>query len=231
MAVISCRQVAVKLGGRQILRSISFDVVEGGFVCVMGANGSGKSTLLRAMLGLVPIAEGSVFLGDGLKRGDIGYLSQQVNLRQDFPATVWEVVLSGCLNRRGWRPYFRPEEKELAEFGLTYLGIVDARKALFRDLSGGQKQRVLLARAFCAAGRLLVLDEPAKNLDEEGVRLLASFLDEVNRIRNVAVIVVSHDREAALQAKRVFVLDEGACVFWGKSEHLDTMEHLDTSEH
>ncbi|MCL1852701.1 MAG: ATP-binding cassette domain-containing protein [Peptococcaceae bacterium] len=204
------------MGGRLVIKDISFDVDDGGYVCIMGVNGSGKSTLLRALLGLVPVAEGSILLGDGLKRSDIGYAAQRINLHRDFPATVWEVVLSGCLNRRGPRPYFSVQEKELAEAGLARLGMTNDKKALFRDLSGGQQQRVMLARACCAARRLLVLDEPAQNLDKQGERLLIELLAELNQTQKITVIFVTHDQETAQRAQRMLILDKGACVFWGK---------------
>jgi zinc transport system ATP-binding protein len=190
----------------------------------MGTNGSGKSTFLKALLGLLPLHQGSITLSNNLRRSDIGYVSQQKTVQRDFPASVLEVVLLGCLPRRGWRPYYRAAEKKMALRALERFNIAELRHTLFRNLSGGQQQRVLLVRAICSAHRLLVLDEPAKNLDEEGARTLLDVLDDLNQSRQVAHIVVTHDWEAARRCQRILYLDQGRCVFWGKPEHFQMPE-------
>ena len=137
-------------------------------------------------------------MGDGLKADEIGYLPQQNDVQKDFPADVFEVVLSGCLSRLGWRPFYGKKEKALAQEKMEQLGIAQLNKQCYRELSGGQQQRVLLARALCAAGELLVLDEPVTGLDPAAAQDLYRTLDYLNKKEGIAIIMVTHDLHSAL---------------------------------
>ena len=137
-----------------------------------------------------------------LKHGAIGYLPQQTRAQRDFPATVLEVVLSGCLNRRGLHFFYTPAQRSEAMMNLGKLGILELKDACYRDLSGGQQQRVLLARALCAASQLLILDEPITGLDPAAAQDLYKTLAYLNQKEGMAIVMVTHDLKAALKSAR-----------------------------
>ena len=151
MALIKCEQVSIGYEGQTVVRDLDFVIEPGDYLCIVGENGSGKSTLVKSLLGLKNVEKGHIIYGDGLKQNEIGYLPQQNDSQKDFPASVYEVVLSGRLNSRGFHPFYTPGDKREAVEKMELLGIRELEKQSFRDLSGGQKQRVLLARALCAA--------------------------------------------------------------------------------
>jgi len=198
MALITCTDASLGYEGAAVVRQLNFTVDPGDYLCVVGENGAGKSTLIKTLLGLTPLLKGSLRFSGGLTQREIGYLPQQNAIQRDFPATVQEIVLSGCLNSIGHRPFFGPAQKQRAKESMERLGILSMRQRPYRSLSGGQQQRVLLARALCATTKLLVLDEPAAGLDplvsEEMYRLIA----DLNR-DGITVIMVSHDLESVLQ--------------------------------
>ena len=150
MALMTCRDLSFAYGGETVLRGVSFTVEAGDYLCVVGENGSGKSTLIKGLLGLKEPSGGSVELGDGLERREVGYLPQQTALQRDFPASVFEVVLSGRLNGLGRRCFYSREDRREAERNLERMGMLELKRRCYQDLSGGQQQRVLLARALCA---------------------------------------------------------------------------------
>jgi len=198
MALLSCRNLVLSYENHVVCSGITFDVNSGDYLCIVGENGSGKSTLVKALLALKPLNGGEIILGDGLKRREIGYLPQQSNAMRDFPASVKEVVISGCLNSRGLRPFYSAKENDIAENNMKRLDILDLAKKSYRELSGGQQQRVLLARALCATSRLLLLDEPVSGLDPlvtaEMYRLIKSINED-----GITVIMVSHDIRCAVR--------------------------------
>ena len=165
MALISCKDLTMRYENQVAVDHVTFQIQEGDYLCIVGENGSGKSTLLKGLLGLLHPASGSITYGDGLKRNMIGYLPQQTVVQKDFPASVWEVVLSGCLNRRGLRPFYSPAERQRARENIVRMDIGAIVKSCYRDLSGGQQQRVLRARALCATENLLRRDQPVTGLD------------------------------------------------------------------
>ena len=160
MAQIECKDVSVKYESQEVLKDISFSIEAGDYLCIVGENGSGKSTLVKTILGLENTKTGEVIFGDNLNKNEIGYLPQQTQAQKDFPASVYEVVLSGCLNSRGINPFYSYKDKKLANEMIKSLGIENIKKKSFRELSGGQQQRVLLARALCATKKIIILDEP-----------------------------------------------------------------------
>ena len=181
MALIKCDGISIAYEGQTVVRDLSFWIEQGDYLCIVGENGSGKSTLVKSLLGLKPPFKGQILLGDGLKQDEIGYLPQQTVVQKDFPASVYEVVLSGRLNSRGWRPFYSAADKKAARENMELLGIREMEHQCFRDLSGGQKQRVLLARALCATKKLLLLDEPVTGLDPLVTAEFYQLIEKINK--------------------------------------------------
>ena len=197
--LIACRNVSLGYEGQSILTHLDLRVQSGDYLCVVGDNGSGKSTLLRGLLGLLPPQSGEIWRAPELRQGAVGYLPQQTQAQRDFPATALEVVLSGCLNRKGLRFFYTAAEKTQALQNLGKLGVLELKDQSYRNLSGGQQQRVLLARALCAASRLLILDEPITGLDPAAAQDLYKTLTYLNQKEGMAVIMVTHDLRPALR--------------------------------
>ncbi len=211
--LISCENVTLGYENQKVVENLEFQVLPADYMCIVGENGSGKSTLIKSLLGLIKPLDGSIVISDHLKKGSIGYLPQQTQAQRDFPATVWEVVLSGYLSAGKNRFFYSQEEKLKALFNMKRLQIEELKKKSYRELSGGQQQRVLLARALCAAenksgkSRLLVLDEPVTGLDPSATLELYKSLQELNRKEKMTIIMVSHDIEKALkECKRILHL-------------------------
>ncbi|MBR6052204.1 MAG: metal ABC transporter ATP-binding protein [Clostridia bacterium] len=220
MAILTCRDLSLGYDGRVIARGINFKIESGDYLCVVGENGSGKSTLMKTILGLLPPSGGEILTGDGLKRTEIGYLPQQTEVQKDFPASVWEIVLSGCGNRMGARPFYNKEDKERARRNVERTRISHLVKRCYRELSGGQQQRVLLARALCATTKLLVLDEPVAGLDPVVTAEMYELIDELNKKDGITVVMISHDIAAALKYAD-HVLHVSANVFFGTTEEYE----------
>ncbi len=190
--IIKVENLTVKYECSTIIKSASFEVVEGDFVCVVGANGAGKSTLIKTILGLIKPTHGKITFGSGLKATDVGVLPQDNNIARDFPATVWEIVLSGTLNRMGVRWSYRDSERALAQEALSKLNIIKLKNKSFSDLSGGERQKVLLARALAASSKLLILDEPSNNLDYKSRKEFYQILTKLNQA-GLTIIMITHD--------------------------------------
>ena len=216
MILMNCRNLTLGYD-HPLIRDLSFTVHSGDYLCVLGPNGAGKSTLLRTLLGLQRPLEGSVTLSGGVRANEIGYLPQQTQAQRDFPATVWEVTLSGCQSRCGLRPFYNRAEKEMARQALRRMGMEGVSSRSYRQLSGGQQQRVLLARALCAAGRMLLLDEPATGLDPGARREFYQAVAQLNQEEGVTILMISHDVQAALESAS-HVLCLGGQVFFGTKE-------------
>jgi zinc transport system ATP-binding protein len=213
MEILACKDLRFSYDGAAVLEGVNFTLSAGDYLCIVGENGSGKSTLVRTLLGLQPPAGGTIRFSDGLSAREIGYLPQQTEVQRDFPASVREIVLSGCQSRMGLRPFYQKEERALAESNMEKLGIQTLAERCYRELSGGQQQRVLLARALCATRKLLLLDEPVSGLDpfatNEMYHLIAGLNDE-----GISIIMVSHDIDAALRYAS-HILHIGGSTFFG----------------
>lgn len=219
MALITAQNLTLGYDSRIIVEDLNFSVNAGDYLCIVGENGSGKTTLMRTMLRLQEPVRGRVLFGDGLKENEIGYLPQQTLVQKDFPASVREIVLSGCQGRCGLRPFYNAEEKALANQSMERMGISGLAGRCYRELSGGQQQRVLLARALCATRKALLLDEPVSGLDPNATAGMYGLIKELNR-EGITVIMVSHDVGAALRYA-THVLHVGTSVFFGsKAEYL-----------
>jgi zinc transport system ATP-binding protein len=149
------------------------------------------------MLGLISPMQGTLFFNKEIMRTEIGYLGQQDPGKKDFPAGVDEVVQSGMLPSMGLRPFYSRREKQKARENMQLLGISDLKDRCYRELSGGQQRRVLLARTFCAAKKILVLDEPMAGLDPLISAELYTLLKKINKETGITIIMVSHDVKAA----------------------------------
>ena len=218
MSYFSLNKIGFSYEGKVVLEDINFSVEKGDYLCIVGENGAGKSTLLKGILGLKKPNEGEIILGDGLKRQDIGYLPQQTEAQKDFPASVYEVVESGCLNKLSLFPFYRKEDKKRVEDALRFLNIENLRKSCYRELSGGQQQRVLLARALCAGSKLLILDEPVAGLDPKAQTELYDLIDRLNKELKITIIMVSHDvKEIVQRAKHILHLAHKQ-LFFGEAE-------------
>ncbi len=221
MALLTIKDLALGYDSRTIVKDLNFVVNEGDYLCIVGENGSGKTTLMKTLLSLQEPLRGQILIGDGLKKKEIGYLPQQTIVQKDFPASVREIVLSGCQGSCGLRPFYNKKEKQLAETNIRRMGITELADRCYRDLSGGQQQRVLLARALCAAGKILLLDEPVAGLDPRVTAEMYELISGLNQ-DGVTVIMISHDIEEAVR-RASHILHIGREIFFGtKEEYLDS---------
>ncbi|MCR5485442.1 MAG: ABC transporter ATP-binding protein [Clostridiales bacterium] len=222
MAQLICEGLSLGYDGREILHGINFEVNAGDYLCIVGENGSGKSTLMKTILGLQSPLSGTVRTGDGLKQNEIGYLPQQTIVQRDFPASVREIVLSGCQARCGLRPFYNKEEKALAEANMEKMDVLPLANRCYRELSGGQQQRVLLARALCATRKMLLLDEPVSGLDPRVTAEMYALIEKLNREDGITILMISHDIAAALRYA-THILHVANNVFFGtKEEYLQS---------
>ena len=217
MALLTCRNLSLGYEGKEVAGNINFETESGDYLCIVGENGSGKSTLMKTILGLQKPLGGEIITGEEIKQKDIGYLPQQTDVQRDFPASVWEIVLSGCQGERGLKPFYSKENKELARSNMERMDIVSLEKRCYRELSGGQQQRVLLARALCAAKKMILLDEPVAGLDPKVTAEMYSLIEALNKSDGITVIMISHDLEAALRYANK-ILHIGNEIFFGSKD-------------
>ena len=223
MAQLTCQKLCVGYDGKPVLQDLDFEIFAGDYLCIVGENGSGKSTLMKTILGLQPPISGRILTGDGLRKNEIGYLPQQTAAQKDFPASVWEVVLSGRQNHPHFPPFYTKADKEDALRNMELLDLLPLKKRCYRDLSGGQQQRVLLARALCATKKLLLLDEPVTGLDPVMTNEMYQLIRRINREQNVTIIMVSHDiRNILPDATHILQLDQKQVFFGPMDEYLKT---------
>lgn len=219
MSLITIRDLSLGYGNRILTEGMDMQVDSGEYVCVIGENGAGKSTFIRTLLGLQSPLKGKITFGEGLKKTQVGYLPQQTVVQRDFPATVEEIVLSGCQGSKGLRPFYNSREKEEAKRNMERMNISEFAKRSYRKLSGGQQQRVLLARALCASSRLLVLDEPVAGLDPKATEDMYALIKGLNE-EGVTIIMISHDISAALTFASHILHMRSRSVFLTKEEYL-----------
>lgn len=197
--IFECKDVTLGYENKVVAKNLNFKIDQGDYLCVVGENGTGKSTLIKTLLGLIKPLNGEVIVNvQGKNHKGVGYLPQQTQAQKDFPASVWEVVLSGVLNNDHRCPFYNKKDKAEAEKNMEKLNILDLKKRCYRELSGGQQQRVLLARALCATDSVLILDEPVTGLDPAASMELYETIKDLNKKENVTIIMVSHDIKNAL---------------------------------
>ena len=229
MAYITCKNLSLGYDGKAIVSNLIFEVNKGDYLCIVGENGTGKSTLMKTLLHLQEKISGEIQRGDGLKPYEIGYLPQQTLVQKDFPATVWEIVLSGTLPSCGRYPFYGKVQKEMAKKQMEKLGIWNLKKRCYRNLSGGQQQRALLARALCATSKIILLDEPVTGLDPKVTLEFYELLSELNKT-GITVIMVSHDLQAISYASHILHLDKTKSFFGTKQEYLEKDRWLERHE-
>ena len=217
MAQLICQNLDVGYDGKTVLQNLNFDISAGDYLCIVGENGSGKSTLMKTILGLQPQIRGRILTGDGLRKNEIGYLPQQTAIQKDFPASVREIVLSGCQGRCGKRPFYNRQEKQFAVCAMQKMQITSLAKRSYRELSGGQQQRVLIARALCATQKILFLDEPVSGLDPKASAEMYARIEQLNREDGITIVMISHDMKAAIHYAS-HILQIGDSVFFGTKE-------------
>lgn len=224
MSLLCVKDLTVQYDGSEALHDLSFELEEGDYLCIVGENGSGKSTLIKALLGLKKPDGGNITY-TGLAQSQIGYMPQQTDIQRDFPASVMEVVLTGCLKANGRIPFFSAKAKKLAFENLEKTGAAQIAKKCYGELSGGQQQRVLMARALCSTEKLLILDEPVANLDPKATDELYALIDDLNKKHGITVIMVSHDiRCAAMQAGKILHIDKTLVFFGTTNDYINSPE-------
>lgn len=222
MKLIECEKLTMSYEGVTAFNNISFSVENGDYMLILGENGSGKSTLIKGLLGLKAPYSGKIGF-NGITPREIGYLPQQNAIQKDFPATVKEVILSGCIGSGGLSPFYTKTQKEAAEKCMRHLHLDKIRKKSFRDLSGGQQQRVLIARALCATDKLLLLDEPVTGLDAVVTAEMYDLISHLNTVHNVTIIMITHDISNTLKyANKVLHISSESSFFGTTEEYLKT---------
>lgn len=217
MSLISCKNVSLSYEGLTVLKDVTFEINSGDYYSIIGRNGSGKSTLLKSLIKLKTPDTGEIIYGDGLTQDKIGYLAQQTPVQKDFPASVSEVVLSGCIKGHRLIPFYSAADKKLAYEKMELLGITDIKNKCFRELSGGQQQRTLLARAMCATDDILLLDEPVTGLDPVVTTEFFEIINDMHK-SGITIVMVSHDIHCAVKySTRILHLD-GGVLFDGTSD-------------
>lgn len=199
MPQILCQDVSLCYAGHTVSEHIDFSVDAGDYFCLVGDNGSGKSTLMKALLHLKAPECGKICLGDGICQSDIGYLPQRSETQRDFPASVQEVVASGCAGRKPFRPFLSQQQKTIIAVNMERLNITDLAQKPYSQLSGGQQQRVLLARALCATQKILLLDEPTAGLDPCATEELYRTIASLNQTDHITVLMITHDLSAVVR--------------------------------
>lgn len=227
-ALIRCEHVDFGYENHDAVIDVSMEINPGDYLCILGENGSGKSTLMKGILGLLKPTAGTLVVDEELRRTGIGYLPQQTAAQRDFPATVYEVVRSGCLSHLGRQPFFSRADKALAMENMEKLGIAGLSRKCYRELSGGQQQRVLIARALCATKKLLILDEPITGLDPSAIQELYALIRKLNREDKVTILMVSHDVQNVVhQANKILHLQQRVLFYGSVKDYVKSRAGLE----
>jgi zinc transport system ATP-binding protein len=198
-SIIEIKQLTYRYEKDTVLENINMTIPYGSFLAIVGPNGSGKSTLLKLILGLLKLQKGQILLfGQEITKfkdwQQVGYVSQKANsFNTGFPATVFEVVASGLTKKLGLFTFFKKEHAIKVNEALDAVGMKGYSNRNIGELSGGQQQRIFIARALVSEPRLLILDEPTVGVDAENVNSFYQMLGELNKSRNIALLLVTHD--------------------------------------
>lgn len=209
MTLIKCENLKIGYGANNVINKVNLEINNGEFICIVGNNGTGKTTLVKTLLRLIPAVSGRIIYDHSVKN-TMGYLQQNLHVNEDFPATVYEIVISGCLSKMGYRTFYGKKEKELALSYMKELGILELKNTPFKKLSGGQQQRVLIARALCSTEKILFLDEPLKGLDVSASNQLFEIISHINKEFGVTIVMITHNIEVALKyISKIVYLEKG----------------------
>lgn len=218
MSYITTKNVDIGYDNVIVTHNLNFQINQGDYLCIVGENGAGKSTLMKTILGFLKPINGKIEYDDIFQKNGIGYLPQQTVVQKDFPASVWEIVLSGTLSKCGHKPFFEKKEKEIAKENMEKMNIWELRRKCYRNLSGGQQQRVLLAKALCATENLLILDEPTNGLDLNAKKDFYELIQKINK-QGITIIMISHDL-TAIKAYASHILHIGKSqLFFGETQN------------
>ena len=222
MKLIECSNL--KIGHRNhVLNTLDLSIYSGDFICIIGNNGTGKSTLIKTLLKLIPSLGGKILFDIELKKSSIGYLTQDLQVKENFPATVYEIVISGCIGRMNGKLFYTKKEKELANKYMEYLGITHLKNKPFKRLSGGEQQKTLIARALCSTDKLLFLDEPLQGLDMEASKKLYNILSKINKEEDVTIVMITHNISIAMKyINKVIYLGHNESFVGTPSEYLES---------
>ena len=219
MCLLRMNDVSFSYNGKIVAYDINFSLNEGDYLIIAGENGSGKTTLIKGILGLHKPHTGEIIYGNSITNKSIGYLPQKNSLQSDFPASVSEVVISGCINRLGFFPFYKNEHKKIAFENMERLKISHLKNKCFHELSGGQQQRVLLARALCAANSLILLDEPVAGLDPDASEEMYNIIAQLNKEDKMTIIMVSHDTNRAKADANLILHLHSKPLYFGSTEN------------
>ena len=222
MNLISLNKIKLGYNNNIVLNNLSLNIEEQDFICIVGPNGSGKTTLIHGILGLLPLKSGNIKFN--IEKTQIGYMPQETAVDSNFPASVFEIILSGSLNNH--QNFYSETTKEHGEEILKLLGIKNLKNLSFSELSGGQRQKVLLARALMATQKLLILDEPSNNLDQKSKQDLYKIIRDLNKKQKIAVIMITHDLDHGnLIGDKILSLHDKDYFFGTTEEYIRKVHH------
>lgn len=222
MPIISIDKLSAFYDDKQVFNDLTFNVEEGDYICIIGENGSGKTTLMKCILGFNIKYTGSVIL-NGFSRKTIGWLPQKSNTKSDFPASVFEIVLSGFAGKSFFGICYSKLQKEKALKNMELLEISELKGKSYKELSGGQQQKVLLCRALCAAEKVILLDEPVNNLDLASQNEFYALIKKINN-SGMTVIMISHDVERAIkEATKILDISDNGFSFMSSQNYYNSV--------
>ena len=223
MTILKCSDITVMYEKQIAVNKVSFEIDKGDYICIVGENGTGKSTLMKAVLGLLPVKSGKIEFVNGLSRKKISYLPQQTMIQKDFPASVFEVVMSGRISSKGVFAFYGRKDKDAAEDYLKKLDIINLKNKSYKELSGGQQQRVLLARALCAEAKVLFLDEPVSGLDAAACHEMYEIIKKLNEEDDLSIVMISHDIKSAVRyANKILHMNTDLLFFGSVKNYIDS---------
>lgn len=227
-ARLDFRNVAVAIGNRIVLKDIDFAVPHGARLAVVGPNGAGKSSLFKALVGLLPLASGEIFIHGqplGAHKDCVAYVPQREEVDLKFPVTVRDVVGMGRFGRLGWLRAPGPQDKQVVTDCLRQMDILDLADRSIQDLSGGQQQRAFLARSLAQQPHILLMDEPFNGVDFSTQQTTLHLLEEL-QTRQVTVMVSTHDLNLARERFDLVLMINRKLVAFGTPDEVFTTENI-----
>lgn len=218
--VIELKGVSFSYDGHEVLRDVNLEVPERDFLALLGPNGGGKTTLIKICVGLLRPGKGYVrILGvnPDKVRSRIGYVPQDINRNRNFPANVFDIVVTGRLARKnGLRRFISSEDRDKVEEILKQMHLWEYRGRKIGELSGGQRQRVFIARALVGEPEILFMDEPTASVDPSFQTELYELLKKLNE--HLTIVVVSHDMSVLSSYVKSIACVNGGVFYHGAPE-------------